>query len=136
MFRGTSDTMDSLLRLRKSVLITALSEAGIPCPPPRLGEILPECLFQGLREKRNFEIWDWLWSLWAVARHCDTSCSAAGGSPHSPGSAASLTCPLVQPLALCTQEVLASLYEKYGLVFKVSNMPLFLSNAATSWLQK
>lgn len=89
-------------------------------------EILPECLSQSLREKRNFEIWDWLWSLLAAARRCDTSYNEVAGSPRSPGSAALLPCLQAQPLGLCTQEVLASLLEKYRLVFKIGNLALFL----------
>lgn len=57
-----------------------------------------------------------------MARRCGTRYSGAGGGPHSPGSTALLSCPQAQPLAPCTQVALASLQEKYRLVFKISNM--------------
>lgn len=106
------------LILRSVALVSCLLTGALPTaqtPIPHLFlELLPECPSQGLRRKRSFESGGWPWSLWAVARHCGTSCSAAAGSPRPPGRTGWPPCPQARPLAPCTPGPPASLWEESG----------------------
>ena len=108
-----------------SCLLTGTLPTAQTPTPHLFPELLPECPSQGLRQKRSFGSGGWPWSLWAVAHHCGTSCSAAVGSPRPPGRTGWPPCPRARPVALCTRGPPASLQEERGQGWEPAARPAF-----------